>query len=51
MSHLHHDAQVFDVVLLGLNQLVQNKPEENKQRTVTSAEEMLSLSLVLLVAM
>lgn len=31
-SYLHHNAQVFDVVLLRLNQLVQNKPEQRKQR-------------------
>lgn len=38
LAHLHHDAQVFDVVLLCLNQLVQNKPEQNKHSAVTSAE-------------
>lgn len=27
-SYLHHDAQVFDVVFLCLNQLLQNKPEQ-----------------------
>lgn len=26
--HLHHDAQILDVVLLRLNQLVQDKPAQ-----------------------
>lgn len=41
VPHLHHDTQVFDVVFLRLNQLLQNKPEQTKrkQRTVTTAED------------
>lgn len=29
--HLHHDAQVLDVVLLRLDQLVEDKPDRNKK--------------------
>lgn len=37
LSHLHHDAQVFDVVFLCLDQLLQNKPGQiKKQCTVTT---------------
>lgn len=31
LSHLHHQAQVFDIVLLRLNQLIQNKPAQEKE--------------------
>lgn len=39
VAHLHHDAQVFDVVLLRLNQLVQNKPEQKNGAFLTTAED------------
>lgn len=35
-SHLHHDAEIFDVVFLRLNQLIENKPEqEERERECT----------------
>lgn len=30
VSHLHHDAEVFDVIFLRLNQLIENKPERKE---------------------
>lgn len=30
LSHLHHDAEVFDVIFLRLNELIENKPEQKE---------------------
>lgn len=30
VSHLHHDAEVFDVIFLRLNELIENKPEQKE---------------------
>lgn len=30
VSHLHHDAEVFDVILLRLNELIEDKPEQKE---------------------
>lgn len=29
--HLHHDAEIFDVIFLCLNQLIENKPEQDER--------------------
>lgn len=30
LSHLHHDAEVFDVIFLRLNELIENEPEQKE---------------------
>lgn len=31
VPHLHHDAEVFDVVFLRLDQLIEDKPEQEER--------------------
>lgn len=31
VSHLHHDAEVFDIILLCLDQLIEDKPEQGER--------------------
>lgn len=30
VSHLHHNAEIFDIIFLRLNQLIENKPEQEE---------------------
>lgn len=48
--YLHHDSQVFDVVLLCLNELVQDKPEHTNHSVDTSVTSLSSAVMLRITA-
>lgn len=47
VSHLHHDAEVFDVIFLRLNQLIENKPEQEQKERECSGGKKLRVGAVM----